>query len=182
MMKHLNIVGLFVCFASAIQAQNLQQTFQLTDCTQLNLAFPVQSTNLLQARESNFTEMRVDIQVKANAPQSTLQLMAQAGRYNLNLECNNGSCTLNAPNLEKKINLHGTEIQEQISVKAVVPSGTNNPTNKQLSLSSGKFPTTLKIRWVLEGTAENYGITPQTTTPTLNQSKDVPKSNQIDIE
>lgn len=177
MLKRAALLTAFAFVSGWINAQTLSYSFSLPACQQLQCNFPVRATDFLQGRGGS--DWQVDMVVRSKISTSNLQLLAKAGRYNLVLNCSNGKCTLEAPNLSKTVNLHGAVVQEEIYLKAIAPDGVYALQPQQIANKNGNLPTTLKVRIVLDGAPETQQHHGLIGSPPKNNAL---QGEQIDIE
>lgn len=153
---------------ATLGAQSLSYDFSVSGQS-LTPGFPVENMEVLQARGTG-TDWQIDLIVRSKLSNQQLQLLTKAGRYNLELLCQDGKCKLQAPNLSKKIDLPGSEVKEQIYMRVLAGEGVYAQSGS-LQSKNGALPAKLKIRIIPEGTDEPKQPAPGSTAPASNPVK-----------
>lgn len=100
--------------------KTLVQSFEIKDISEVTIDIPNVTVEVKEW--NNLSEMRIQMEVSANMPETTFKSIVMAGRYNIVNTKNSNLITLTMPALKRQVVLSGKELKEKISFLVYVPS------------------------------------------------------------
>ncbi len=105
-------------FAQKESDKTLVKTLDPTGSTSIAFLFKNAGINAVATPNIN---MRVELEIHANMDETTLQKLISAGRYTLEGKMEDGAFNIYAPNLEKRVTVGGTDLEEQVYINVKMP-------------------------------------------------------------
>ncbi len=105
-------------FAQKESDKTLVKTLDPTGATAIAFLFKNAGINAVATPNLN---MRVELEIHANMDENTLQKLIAAGRYTLEGKMEDGGFNIYAPNLERRVTVGGTDLEEQVHISVKMP-------------------------------------------------------------
>jgi hypothetical protein len=105
-------------FAQKESDKTLVKTLDPTGAT--SIAYLFKNGGIIAVATPNIN-MRVELEIHANMDETTLQKLIAAGRYTLEGKMEDGAFNIYAPNLEKRVTVSGTDLEEKIIINVKMP-------------------------------------------------------------
>lgn len=112
------LASVFIANAQATE-KTLTKSFNLDGKKLLRLELP--GSIDIKTWDNPVARFEILVSLPQGISQSTLDELANAGRYNLLAKSDGGTMTVTAPNLYKQIRIKGQELKEVISFVVYVP-------------------------------------------------------------
>ncbi len=116
-------VGFSSLFAQKNDATNLVKTVDPGDATAVVFDFDHKDIELDKWKDRSKTTIRIRLEIHANMPQAVMTQLVKANRYQLiGAVDDQGVYTVTMPNLEKKVSVGGTDLEDKIVVHLTTPN------------------------------------------------------------
>lgn len=118
---------LFACLFSAVsliaqKSTNLVKTINPDEASAVLFDFNNKSISLKNWEDETKLTLRIRLEIHANMPQAIMSQLVKANRYQVNATMNDdGNYLITMPNLEKKISVGGTDLEDEIFVRVDAP-------------------------------------------------------------